>query len=293
MRLKGRAMDVIYHIGLPKTGTTFLQSNYFPHLHGDVYVPPKGSPMDPAIREWISFVRGQTTRVPPWDPDSNKAKVVIYSAEEIAVSWMRRPAPGHCYPDWTPSEIGEVLDRMVSFHEAKFGTEKAHILVGFRSLETFLPSYFAQFGYRHLPPCARTFSDLLDFVEESPQRFSPPAIQSALEQRFSEVFCYRQELLSESNEALNQWISDFGLNGVHITSQRRNARATMERDTWRQRRLVTPGSGRSLTRLLPKSFKRAIWNMITSGRFERFLSKDFQPTEAERLRLKSISETLE
>ena len=159
--------NVIYHIGLPKTGTTFLQKAYFPNLRGNITIARRGCRL-----EWVRFVERITDDIAPASGELLDANSVIYSAESISNIWLRV----NQYVQ--PLDMGDVADRVLAFHKIKFGkTYTPHILIGFRRFETWIVSYYAEYD------TVTDFDELLNYVERNPSRYSRHIIEKCFRDR--------------------------------------------------------------------------------------------------------------
>ena len=197
--------NVIYHIGLPKTGTNFLQKIYFQNLRGDfTYIKRYPYPEKDNL-EWNQYVNKKINNITPAQDRLLNASTVIYSDETISNLWL----PVDEYNQ--PSIMGDVADRVVAFHKLKFREIcMPHILIGFRSFNTWIVSYYAELS------TLTSFDRLLDDVEKTPARYSRYAIERCFRERFDSVFVYEQEEISRDLQSLNNWFRNFELDGQHI-----------------------------------------------------------------------------
>ena len=121
--------NVIYHIGLPKTGTTFLQKAYFPNLRGDYTYIKRYPRPDKELTEWTRYVRMAINDIVPASSTLLDASTVIYSNENISDAWLQIDK---CTQ---PLDMVDIADRMLVFHKFKFGeTHIPHILIGLQEL---------------------------------------------------------------------------------------------------------------------------------------------------------------
>jgi len=271
---------VIYHIGLPKTGTTTIQY-YLKKQQGTKYDAVLKNQDD--FFEIINFIRGKLsdTEIRPRQLE----KTLIYSAEEIAATWLRVNQTNHSYPDWQPLNLTEVLDRLRNCHRIKFGLNtNMTLMIGIRDLSTFIPSWYAQFFHSHIPTNSN-FLDLLNYIEKHKSSYDGEAIQRLVETQFHDVIVYRQETLFGEQCTL---IRDLSLNGITISVN--NVRLNTRRSSAGYTKRLNPIGRRAsfVGILIPKPIKKLLRRLIFSKIFQNLSKSTWTMTPSEKQRLDEV-----
>lgn len=152
---------VLYlHLGLPKTGTTFLQEAVFPRIKSlDFYLKPK-SPLFKGRYEWTGTLEWALKRSPMlWDTCGEQLATVILGPRQNILSDQRSTLisdEGAMVAYIDPVSIKYHLKALADI-ASKWGFSKTRVLISIRRQPTKLASAYAQVSDRCVGASQRDF----------------------------------------------------------------------------------------------------------------------------------------
>lgn len=160
------SFDIVLHLGLPKTGTTFLQKEVFPKLDINFYDMSSMDGLDLGIK-------------------LDKDKVNLISSEQFYGKPMELDYPRHSSDEML--RIARRLYRLFPY---------ARILVGTRNKKSWLYSVYKQYTRR-----VGTLINFKDFKDQFDEGFLDfERYIDFLKEKFPEVYVYRYEELKENHQ---------------------------------------------------------------------------------------------
>lgn len=185
----------VFHVGFPKTATTYLQSNVFPHMKGvnyigkNVHLASRIDARNRAIWKLFDFRISDTSVRYKLEPFLDENKINLISEERISVY------PGFC-DEANLSCV--VLDRI------KFIFPEAKIIVGIRDIKSLITSLYREYI---LQGGTKSFRDFLSIFPV--EKYDFKKYINMCKTMFDGVFVFDFDKFKEDKNAMINKLCDF------------------------------------------------------------------------------------